>query len=341
VPRWSHWEKSRALGIAFVPLALLTQCESKELTLGRNPTTVAHSGGSPSTTLVTSTNGGETSINAGGTSGASSAFTEPRYKDAELVTELAASDDSINDENPTLTSNLLEIYFTSSRDGGTGSDDVWMAQRAKDTDAFATPVPVESVNTKGSESSPAIATDGSILWLGVELDGGVGGRDIWRFERTGTEPIFGKPILEPNINSSEDDIPRPLGNGQLTMPLASRRGDTKYTTYLATRSSTTADFETPSRLEELVVENMKLTDAFLTNDGLDIYFVRAVDDTNGDLYVAHRETVTSPFGHLIALSTLNTDKDERDPFLSPDGRVIYFVSDRDGPKRIYRASRDE
>lgn len=44
-------------------------------------------------------------------------------------------------------------------------------------------------------------------------------------------------------------------------------------------------------------------------------------------------------GRAIPLTSLNTPNQESDPFLSPDGRTIYFVSDRDGNRGVYTASR--
>lgn len=44
-------------------------------------------------------------------------------------------------------------------------------------------------------------------------------------------------------------------------------------------------------------------------------------------------------GRAIPLASLNTTSQELDPFVSPDGRTIYFVSDRDGSRGIYTATR--
>jgi len=44
-------------------------------------------------------------------------------------------------------------------------------------------------------------------------------------------------------------------------------------------------------------------------------------------------------GRAIPLASLNTSSKELDPFLSPDGKTIYFASDRDGNRGIYVATR--
>ncbi|MGC4065569.1 MAG: hypothetical protein QM784_13165 [Polyangiaceae bacterium] len=331
-------------GVAFLVFAT-TRCGGKRVNLGLvaeagaengGATNEAGSGGRSSGAGGSSANGGTMSI---GGSTSTAPFEEPLFENVKLVEELAASSDSFADENPTLTYNRLEIYFTSNRDGGTGSDDVWMARRNRTQDPFDSPVPVASVNTEKSESSPAISPDGKWLWIGVERDGGMGGRDIWRFERTGSDITFGNVTLEPNVNTTEDDIPRPLGNGLKTMPLASRIDTGIYQTYFATRADTTGNFGTPVLVQELFVDDRKLTDAFLTDDGLTLYFVRAKDDKNGDIYVAHRNTVSDAFQTPLPLTTINGTNDDRDPWLSPDGQELYFVSDRDGNTRIYRATR--
>ena len=58
-----------------------------------------------------------------------------------LVPELASPSQT---DNPTLTGDLLEIYFTTDRVSGNG--DVWFATRATATAPFGTPAPVTAVN---------------------------------------------------------------------------------------------------------------------------------------------------------------------------------------------------
>jgi Tol biopolymer transport system component len=57
-----------------------------------------------------------------------------------------------------------------------------------------------------------------------------------------------------------------------------------------------------------------------------------------DLYVAVRDSLNEPFFASAPLDDLNTAAEERDPWLSPDGSKLFFVSDRAGPLNIYQAS---
>lgn len=244
------------------------------------------------------------------------------------------------DDNPTLTADRRELYFTSkNRPGGKGNVDVWVAKRLDATGDFQQPVPVMPVNTDGVESSPAISADGLTLWLGAEpASGGLGGYDILRATRASRDDDFGTPAIVTELSSSKDDIPRPLGNHQLTMPLGSRRGSTLYLTYFASRASTEAAFDQPVLRDELVVDGANVSDAFLTDDGLSLYFARSVDGL-ADLFVARRANVEAPFDTAVPLLTINTSYDDRDPWLSPDGTALYFSSDRDDPGtlNIYQA----
>src|ERR1044071_9321583 len=66
-------------------------------------------------------------------------------------------------DNPSLTSDLLEIYFTAGATLTTPLD-VWTATRESRADAFGTPQPVTEVNTPGVETSPVVSGDGLTLW---------------------------------------------------------------------------------------------------------------------------------------------------------------------------------
>jgi len=111
-----------------------------------------------------------------------------------------------------------------------------------------------------------------------------------------------------------------------------------YLSYLATRPSVTSAFGEPVLISELVTDGSNTADAFLTADGLTLFFAQAISGS-GDLYVAQRADTSSGFESQLALSTINTSADDRDPWLSPDGTRLYFSSDRDGTLNIYEARR--
>lgn len=273
---------------------------------------------------------GET-VTLGRSDGTLSVWSEP-----ELVAELTS--DAV-DDNPTLTEDLLEIYFTSRRDGGSGSTDLWFARRASRDAPFDPPEPLVELNTDAFESSPAISRDGLTLWFGSEREGGLGDVDVWVSTRADRDAPWSAPTHVASLSSEAADIPRPLGAGDRVMPLASRRNDAGlYWTYLAERDETGA-FGAPVLVEELAADDAATVDAFLTDDGLHLWFNRTPVDGSGDLYVSTRETLDAPFGEPVPVEDVNTPFEERDPWLSPDGDELYFASDRNGKLQIFRAVR--
>jgi hypothetical protein len=280
-----------------------------------------------------------------------------------LVAELASTSRT---DNPTLTSDLLEIYFTTDRVSGNG--DVWYATRATPDAPFGTPAAVTAVNGDTFETSSAISGDGLTLWFGSDRVGGAGGIDIWVSQRASRTSAWSTPVDVLSLNSPADDIPRPPGQHALVMPMSSELATpNRYQTYLAARPNTGAPFAAPVPIPNLDYTDSSTVDGFLTDDGLTMFFSsapvtppadaatpvdagkvdagRTVDAGKGgdagaassDLFVAFRRSTSEDFVETETLTDLNTPADERDPWLSPDGTTLYFTSDRGGVLNIYTA----
>jgi hypothetical protein len=264
-------------------------------------------------------------------------WTPPEASSPVLVTKLESSAQT---DNPTLTDDLLLIFFSSLRDGDAGTNsDVWFASRSSADAAFGAPQRIPALSTELIEGSPAISGDGLTLWLSIKTIDDGATSDIWRSTRPSLTADWPPPTRVTDLNSSEDDIPRPLGNGNLTMPLGSRRDGSHFLTYFASRASIGAPFGAFREASELDIDpaDINTADAFLTQDGLTIYFAHSRSSL-GDIYVAHRATTGAPFDPPQPLPGINTAADERDPWVNPEGNVLYFTSNRDGPVNIYRAN---
>jgi hypothetical protein len=259
---------------------------------------------------------------------------------AQVVSEIAAPADRT--DNPTLTGDLLEIYFTSDR-GGNG--DLWFARRSSAASPFGAPATVAELNTDGFETSAAISRDGLTLWFGSDRTGGVGGIDVWVSTRANRTASWTAPLNVASINSSADDIPRPPGLRETTMPMASSRDIVGgYQTYFARRTGRGAPFDKPVIASGVMFPDRSTVDAFLSDDGLTIFYSSAAfpgadaGTATSDLYVAWRRTVSEPFAMNMPLNDLNSPAEERDPWLTPDGKTNYITSDRDGPVLRYTAA---
>lgn len=312
-------------------------CQNGEtITLGLTPP--AHTTGGSEGTGGSSAGGsdGLTGGMAGATFG-EGGLLPLRFENVTLVAELSSRD---KDDNPTLTGDRLSICFTSTRASSTERADVWCAERATQSERFDEPVEITAVNSDAFETSPALSLNGLDLWFSSDREGGAGQGDIYVSSRAVRSDPWGTPIIVPELNSELDDIPRPPAMGDTVMPLGSRRTDDTYFTYLATRETPSSPFSSPVLIEELTDSGLIVVDAHLSEDGLLLLFTSvAEDDAPGDLYAAERASLAGPFGVPVLLSGVNSAEDDRDPWLSPDGEILYFSSNRDGDFEIYSATR--
>lgn len=240
------------------------------------------------------------------------------------------NDEAEDEATPTFTEDLLQIYFSSSRPDGPGGEDVWYATRLTRADAFDRPRLVPAINSDWDETSPAISADGLTLYVGSDRPYGASARNmnIWRSTRPTTESSWGPLTFVEGLNSEWDDVPRPLALGGLAMPLASRRDGDDYQTYLGTRPNVAAEFDAVEPLRELWATGTSTVDAFMTDDGMMVFFNREPGEGQGELYMAWRTSLRDDFGEAVPLPLVNTSADERDPWISADGQRLFFASNR-------------
>jgi hypothetical protein len=257
-----------------------------------------------------------------------------------------------DDENPSLTADRLELFFSSNRSDGPGGGDLWTAQRSDSNLSFGAPQLLSPISTEFFETSPAVSNDGLTLWFGSDRPGGAGEVDIWQVSRVARDQPWGAPEPVVALNSPRRDIPRPLGAEGTLMPMASQRAHSRYETYLASRDRD-GQFAAPQLVEELVVGGVATVDAFLSHDGRILYFTadnasptsggQKYAGERGQLQVSWRFDSNSPFGAARALPGFEsepapegaTDPDLRDPWLAPEGDLFLYVSRASGYNQIY------
>lgn len=254
---------------------------------------------------------------------------EPAFGDAgQSVRNL--NQERNNEYDPTLTDDLLEIFFISDRPRGLGGKDVWHAVRRDRRDPFDQPELVPAASSQADEESVAVSGDGLTLWVGSRRDGGQGGVDIWFTWRSEPDGMWNPLQPLEVLNSPSDDLPRPPGQAGTVLPIASnRRGGGLFQTFFARRVGQSQEFAPLEPLEYLWVDDASMEDGFLTDDGLHLFFRRAALGQEGTLYVTWRTTIEEPFRtDPASLDLVNSAYDERDPFVSADRTRFFFASDR-------------
>jgi serine/threonine protein kinase/Tol biopolymer transport system component len=97
----------------------------------------------------------------------------------------------------------LELYFTSNRPGGYGNHDIWVSTRATTSDPWGTPVNLgPTINNSTIDSWPGISPDGLLLFFNSNPEG-LGKADLYVARRATTKDPWGPPMsLGPVVNST-------------------------------------------------------------------------------------------------------------------------------------------
>jgi hypothetical protein len=250
--------------------------------------------------------------------------------------------DGEDEDNVSFDRNGLQMFFSSERsdqEPDTG-DDVFVATSATPWGEFDRVDRVMAANTAESETSPCVSLDGLTLWVAQRPDDD--DYDIFYITRERADMDVWSPAQpEQTLNSSADDIPRPLGWGDTVMPLARRADGNQYLTYFATREDTGARFTMPVPAGGSLVEDEAATvDGFLSGDGTLLFFNWEYAEDRGELYMAWRPTPADPFEVPRRLTDYGLlagydfdDSDQRDPWLSPDMRTLYYSSNHEDTEK--------
>jgi hypothetical protein len=85
--------------------------------------------------------------------------------------EVAGVNSVERDISPALSSDQLILFFCSDREGGPGSDDIWMATRDDPESDFGPPEPVPIINSTWSELNVTSSSDGREIIFSSNRDG--------------------------------------------------------------------------------------------------------------------------------------------------------------------------
>jgi hypothetical protein len=259
-----------------------------------------------------------------------------RFSEPQLLSALAAP---AKTDNPSVSGDLLELFFTSER---AGNADIYVAQRATVDASFAAPMRIDALSTAGIETSTVVTTDGLTLYWASDRTGGRGDLDIWTATRTARDAAWSAPENLAALSSSGKDLPRLPGLHNSLMPLSSDRDSRGYyAVWFARFDADARGYSSPEPVPELQFAGSSTVDGFLTDDGLTLFYVTGPAIGAADMFVASRRDVGDPFEHFTPLSDLNTASDERDPWLSADGTRFFFSSNRSGQYAIYEARVDD
>ncbi len=110
---------------------------------------------------------------------------------------------------PSISSDGLELYFSSNRSGGYGSDDIWVSRRATKNDPWEQPTNLGPVVNSSASEVGRLSSDGLLLFFAdsrLFRPGGFGNIDMWITKRASISESWGVPVnLGPIVNSPSHD----------------------------------------------------------------------------------------------------------------------------------------
>lgn len=126
---------------------------------------------------------------------------------------------------PWLSADELVLLFVSSRDGGLGQSDVWIARRAAASGPFTSLVPLAEINTTLDEGRAVLSRDGRTLFFSSTREGGQGGHDLWAATRASADAPFTSITNLSAVNSASNDIDPFLSPDERELYFVSGRND--------------------------------------------------------------------------------------------------------------------
>lgn len=253
---------------------------------------------------------------------------------------------TVNEQAPTLSPDGLSLYFLSSRAGGEGGNDIWVARRdCEDCDWEAPQNLGDVINTSFNEGGPSLSADGHLLFFvsGRPDPAGLAGNgDIFVSRRTNVNDdlAWEPPVrLGGGVNTAENeagpDFVPSAEEGRASLYF-NRGALPAFAADIWVASVTRAGevLEPAVLVDELSEPASNDATPSVRGDGREIFFWsfgRAGSVGGGDLYTSTRRSVHEPWSEPVRMpAPFSTDGGDIGVSLSSDGRTLLIVSNRPG-----------
>lgn len=238
---------------------------------------------------------------------------------------LGASSTTLAEDDATMSSNKLEIYFKRTDAGP--DNNLYVMTRATVADPWSTPtaLPTTLVNTTGSEESPRLTSDDLTMYFGR-------GGEIYKSIRASTTSPWQMAALVTPLNTAANEKWADVcSNGYAIVSRSvTNQGQDLFEGTVTAGAPTALTNQNTANNEQ---------GTLLTADCLRLYFQSDRDGTF-DLFMASRTSVTGAWSNPTKLPDFNTAAfSEEDAWISSDQRTFVFSSNANGTKDVFISTR--
>jgi len=269
---------------------------------------------------------------------------QPQYSDWSMPVNLGPPVNTAAGEAGSFVSkDGLSLYITSTRDGGCGGFDIWVATRDSKDDPWGQPVNLGcGINSSGLDAAPVLTIDGHRLYFHSDRPGGAGSIDLYVSRRHDKRDPLGWQTpqnLGSGVNTAlaevqpaifEDDetgITTLFFSGRAVAP-GGLGGSDIYSSTLQADGTFGAAILVPE-----LSSSSQDQGPGIRRDGLEFFLSSSRPGTVGglDLWVSTRPSISDPWSTPVHLGpAINSDVLDDRPTLSFDGTALYFQSLRGG-----------
>jgi hypothetical protein len=252
--------------------------------------------------------------------------------------------DPLTDDDPTATGDALELYFASERIGMAGGyADIYVSRRNLRSDPWGAPQNVAELNGADEDQSPGISSDGLTIYFSSRRPAPIPGTNsnIWMATRASRSDPWSTPTFVAELSTTLDEFEPQPDESNLRLALYRDNGGGDRELFESRRATPLDAWGTPVSLANVNGPGDERSPC-LRDGGRELWFASDRDSATAgvyDIYMATRTTTADAFSAGAAASQLNSAARDDDPWISPDGRVLLFTSERDGNPEIYEVQR--
>lgn len=255
------------------------------------------------------------------------------FNSPQLVT--VSSPDA--EDDPTLTADMLEIYFN--RKG-----DIWRATRSSITGNWSVPAVATALSSTANETNPEIIGDGLAIYFASNRTHphASGTFDIYLATRATRGTAWSAPAPVVALNTPEEDHPG-ISTDDLIMFITSTRPGVlgEYDFFETSRAAAGQPWGPVTWVKTVSTTELEVS-PWIDATGTVLFF----SSVRGGLpevkiWAAVRSGPAQTFSPPQLVNSLDHGDKDEDPWLSPDLRTVYFASRPSGTTdmNIYTATR--